>query len=102
MLQTQFGYTANQLLKTVKFNLEDIREWAILDSGVTSHFLVANAPANGVTLTTSPISMRQPDGTKVQLLYTCTLCVLQILEKAQLAHVIPGLALHLLPSAIHL
>ena len=51
--QTRFGHAANQLLKTVDFTLEDIREWVILDSGATIHFLVVNAPADDVMTATN-------------------------------------------------
>ena len=94
MSQTRFGHAANQLLKTVDFTLEAIREWAIFDSSATSHFLVVNAPADDVTPATNPISVRQPDGARVQLSHTCALQIPQLLTKARLAHIIPGLALH--------
>ena len=98
--QTRFGHATNQLLKTVDFSLEDIREWAILDSGATSHFLVANAPADDVMTAANPISVRQPDGARVQLSHTCALQIPQLPKKARLAHVIPGLASHSLMSVV--
>ena len=100
--QTRFGHVANQLLKTVDFSLEDIREWAILDSGATSHFLVVDAPADDVMTATNPISVRQPDGAKVQSSHTCELRIPQLPKKARLAHVIPGLASHSLMSVVRL
>ena len=42
---SKFGYTqaANSMLKTIDFNCDYIRDWAILESGATSHFLVTDA-----------------------------------------------------------
>ena len=58
MLQARFSYAAKKLLRTIKFDLEDIRNWAILDSGTTSHFLVVDAPADDVMIAANPISER--------------------------------------------
>ena len=38
-----YSHAANSLLKTIDFNLEDIKQWAILDSGATSIFLLSDA-----------------------------------------------------------
>ena len=82
MSQARFSYAAKKLLRTINFDLEDIRNWAILDSGATSHFLVVDAPADDVTIATNPISVRQPDGAKVQSSHTCNLKIPQLLKKA--------------------
>ncbi len=44
----QYALAANSLLETISLNQESIREWAILDSGATSHFLVIDAPCDDV------------------------------------------------------
>ena len=36
-------HPANSLLKIINFNLEDIKQWKILDSGATSNFLLSDA-----------------------------------------------------------
>ena len=45
---SQYGYAENALLATVDINMSNIKEWAILDSGTTSHFLVLEAPTTNV------------------------------------------------------
>ena len=102
MLQARLSYAAEKLLRTINFDLEDIKNWAILDSGATSHFLVVDAPADDVTVATNPISVRQPDGAKVQSSHTCNLKIPILQKKARLAHVIPGLASHSLLSVVRL
>ena len=102
MSQARFSYAAEKLLRTINFDLEDIKNWAILDSGATSHFLVVDAPADDVTVATNPISVRQPDGAKVQSSHTCNLKIPLLPKKARLAHIIPGLASHSLLSVVRL
>ena len=41
-----YAHLANLLLKTINFILEDIKQWAILDSSATSNFLLSDAPMN--------------------------------------------------------
>ena len=43
------------MLKTTNFNIEDIKDWVILDSGATSQFLVTDAPATGISGAMNPI-----------------------------------------------
>ena len=73
MTKRQFAFAAEKLLRTINFNLEDIREWAILDSGATSHFLVVDAPVDEVERTNKPINVRQPDDAIVTSTHTCSL-----------------------------
>ena len=51
MAKRQYAFAAEKLLRTINFDIEDIREWAILDSGATSHFLVVDAPVEEVKRT---------------------------------------------------
>ena len=69
---TRYGYAnaASSMLSTINFNVEDIKQWAILDSGATSHFLCMDAQATGVTPTKDPITVTIPDGTKLTSTHT--------------------------------
>ena len=62
MTRRHFAYAAEKLLKTVDIDIENIKEWVILDSGATSHFLVVDAPVDDVTTADNPINVKQPDG----------------------------------------
>ena len=73
MAKRQYAFAAEKLLRTINFDIEDIREWAILDSGATSHFLVVDAPVEEVERTNRPINVRQPDGAIVTSTHTCSL-----------------------------
>ena len=53
---------ANSILKTINFNLEDIKYWAILDLEATIHFLVTDASARGISVATDPITATIPYG----------------------------------------
>ena len=48
-------------LSTVDINLKNIKEWAILDSGESSHFLVVGAPVTNKQVAVAPISVTFPD-----------------------------------------
>ena len=39
----KYEYAAKALLATVNINMQNVHEWAILDSDTTSHFLVIAA-----------------------------------------------------------
>ena len=73
MTWRHFAYAAEKLLKTVDIDVENIKEWAILDSGATSHFLVVDAPVNDVMTADNPINVKQPDGACVASTHTCSL-----------------------------
>ena len=60
-----YSHVANSLLKTIDFNLEDIQQWAILDSGATSHFLLTDSPIDDERQTLNPITTKPPDGRRV-------------------------------------
>jgi hypothetical protein len=50
-----------------------IQAWAILDSGITSHFLMTAAPMTNMRPTCKPIIARLPNGEHVHSMHTCTL-----------------------------
>ena len=102
MAKRQFAFAAEKLIKTINFNIDEIRNWEILDSGATSHFLVVDSPVDDVTPTTNPMRVRQPDGTHVQLTHICSLRIPELPRDAQLAHIIPGLASHSLLLVVRL
>ena len=54
------------MLKTIDFALEDIKKWAILDSGATSNFLLSDAPMDDERPAQHPITAKLPDGRKVK------------------------------------
>ena len=53
---SKYGYaqTANSMLKTINFNLQDIKDWSISDSGASSHFLLTDVSATGILAATNP------------------------------------------------
>ncbi len=95
-----YALAASILLKTIDVDAATIKQWAILDSGATSHFLTTDAPATNIVLATVPLIACLPNGDKVQSTHTCTLDLPDLPAGAQVAHVIPGLASHLLLSII--
>jgi hypothetical protein len=88
------------LLKKINRDADMIKQWAILDSGATSHFLTTNAPATNLLSAIVHLIARLPNGAQVTSTHTCTLDTPTIPEKALAAHIIPELASHLLLSAI--
>ena len=41
---TKYGYAASTILREVSLTSENLQNWAILDSGASSHFLLSTAP----------------------------------------------------------
>ena len=100
--QLRYALAAKALLQTVDLDLHNLHEWAILDSGATSHFLVSAAPTRNRQFTTSPLKVRLPDGGYVSSTHTCDLDLPLLPTKARLGHIIPGLASHSLLSVVKL
>jgi hypothetical protein len=71
-----------------------IKNWAILDSGATSHFLTSTAPMTNITPTTTPIVTQLPNSERVMSTHTCTLNIPTLHAAARRAHIIPHLASH--------
>ncbi len=76
--------------------------WSILDSGMTSHFLMTAALMTNMHPTNKPIIACLPNGERVHSTHTCTLDIPALPASAQHAHIIPGLASHSLISIITL
>ena len=68
-----YALAASVLLRTIATDATTIKQWAILDSGATSHFLTTDAPATNIVPATVPLIARLPNGDKVQSTHTCTL-----------------------------
>ncbi len=95
-----YALSALLLLKMITTNANTIKRLAILDSGATSHFLATSAPATNILPTAMPIIARLPNGNPVHSTHTCMLDIPSLPPGAHAAHIIPGLALHLLLSIV--
>jgi hypothetical protein len=58
------------------------------------HFLTNNAPATNIVIATMTLIACLPNSDKVQSTHTCTLDLPDLPAGTQVAHIIPGLALH--------
>ena len=82
--------------------MDTIKNWAILDSSATSHFLTSTAPATNIQPTTTPIVARLPNGECMTSTHTCTLDIPALPAAACQAHIIPNLASYSLISVVTL
>ena len=73
----------NMLLSTHDVNRENIKEWAILNSGASSHFLCLDAPVTNKQPATNPIMVMQPDGDAVVSTHTGDLDLPQLPQDAR-------------------
>ena len=101
---SKYGYVkaANSMLKTINFNLEDTKDWAILNSGATSHLLVTDVPTTRISIATNPITVTISDGSKLTLTHKRELHLPLLLKAAISGHVIPGMLSHSLVSVVTL
>ena len=74
----RYAFAADSLLSTITLTAENIKEWAILDSGATSHFLVLEAPTRQTEVATEPLTVRLPDGARVTSTHMCELELSQL------------------------
>ena len=92
----------NMHLSTVDINLKNIKEWAILDSGASSHFLVVGAPVTNKQVAVAPISVTLPYGDQVHSTHIGDLDMPQLTKSAREFHIIPDLASYSLISVVKL
>jgi hypothetical protein len=71
---------------------------ALLDSGCTAHFLLANAKFTNKVLAETPLEVRLPNGSTISLTHTATLNMPSLQNAARQAHILPGLSQHSLLS----
>ncbi len=91
-----YAFAASIFLKTISTNAKTIKEWAILNSGAMSHFLTTAAPVTNIIPAIIPLVARLPNGNRVSSTHTCLLNLPTLPLPARTAHIIPGLAAHLL------
>ena len=81
-------------LKIFDVTRANINEWAVLDSGVTSHFLVVDVIASKVTPADNPTTGTIPDGTTLRSIHVHKLDLPTLPMTAIIRHVSAGLASH--------
>ena len=79
----------------------DMRRWAILDSGASSHFLIVGAPLLHKRKTVNPITVTVANGERVQSTHDGALDIPGLPLGARYAHVVPGIN-HSLLSIVRL
>ena len=55
---TRYGYAASSILRTVSLTSENLRNWAILDSGASSHFILATSPIVNKRVADKPLTKK--------------------------------------------
>jgi hypothetical protein len=75
-----YAYVALVLLQSISTDAETIKEWAILNSGATSHFLTTTATATNILLAVVPLVACLPNDERVSSTHTCTLDLLSLLS----------------------
>ena len=101
-LYTQHHPPQNMHLSTLYINLENIKEWEILDSGASSHFLVVCSPVTDKQVALAPISVTLPDGDQVHSTHIVDLDIPKLPKSARECHIIPDLASYSLISVVKL
>ena len=95
-------FAADIIFSTININQDNVHEWAILDSGVTSHFLLTTAPTTNKNPALSPLHVTMRDGDQVQSTHPCDLDIPLLPSNACNRHIVPGLASHSLLSIVKL
>jgi hypothetical protein len=71
---------------------------ALLESGCTAHFLLANSKCSNKIHTATPLAVRLPNGNTITSTHTAKLNMPALSHTARQAHILPGLAQHSLLS----
>ena len=75
----------------IKIKQTNMRRWAILDSGISSHFLMMNTPPLHKRKTANPIRVTVANGERVRSTHDGALDIPGLPPSARYAHVIPGI-----------
>ena len=97
------GLQNNSLLHTIDFDkIDNIHEWAILDSGASSYFLLTEASVLNKIIAQNPIDIRLSNGSQVQSSHIGELDNPNLPANACVCHIVPGLASDSLVSVVKL
>ena len=97
-----YGYAAASIIRKLALDAKNLWDWAILDLGAFSHFLLLTAPVVHKHIVDVPLMVTLPNGGVVSSSHIIKLNLLQLLKAAKTAHVVPGLAWHSLVSVVKL
>jgi hypothetical protein len=75
---------------------------ALLDSGCTAHFLLANAKCTNKIPSATPLAVRLPNGDTITSTHTATCNIPSLPHTAIKAHILPVLAQHSLLSVVQM
>ena len=82
--KSRYTHATNKFLKIIHLNPHNIKNWAILDSGATSSFLMTNAHTSKVIPTKDPITVTLPGNTKILSTHNCELDLPQLPKAARI------------------
>ena len=99
---SRYGYAAASIIREVALDSEKMQNWAILDSGASSHFLLSTAPVVDKRIAKTPLTVTLLNGDVVSLSHIAKLNLPLLPQAARTAHVVPGLASHSLVSVVKL
>ena len=102
IMRTPYAFAAEAMLQSLPSKSRNTIDWAIADSGATSHFLMTSAPVIVKEPASSPLSVKLPNGDTLRSTHTCQLDIPALPTGARLGHIIPGLANHSLISIVQL
>lgn len=89
-------------LQTICVNQENVEQWAIVDSGATSNFLMISSPTKNRRPATKPINVTLPNGESIKTSDECDLDIETLPNRARTAYIVPGLNSHSLISVVKL
>jgi hypothetical protein len=94
--EVQINYLSSQnFMNYLNFTLsQPSKSTALLDSGCTAHFMLANVKCTNKVLAEKPLKMRLPNGAAIASTHTATLNMPSLPHAARQEHILPGLDQH--------
>ena len=99
---TKYGYASSTIMQEVSLTSDNLRRWAILDSGASSHFLLSTAPVLNKMVADRPLRVKFPNSDTVCSSHIAELDLPLLPSRGRVAHIVPGLASHSLVSVVKL
>ena len=99
---SQFGYTANTILRTVVLTSKNLQNWVILNPGASSYFLLSNALVISKRIARRQLTATIANGDAVRSSNIAELNFPLTPRDRREAHVMPGLASYSLVSVVEL
>ena len=99
---TKYECAASTIIREITLTSENLKNWAILDFGVSNHFLLPATTVLSKMVADPPLEVTLPNGDVERSRHIAELDLPQLPRAGRVVRIVPGLASHSLVSVVKL